>query len=91
MAYSPGTIRDHHDGWRQRKGLSGCEGIVRGHSYRYRKWGWEGREHRLYRTETPLPSMDLRPFGLEGEIKCAKSIVVAPGSINLDTGLTYRF
>jgi hypothetical protein len=47
--------------------------------------------HFPLRTEKPIPSLNLRRFGLVAEIKGARSIVVAPGSIHPETGRPYRF
>ena len=47
--------------------------------------------HFPLRTRQPLPSRDLRRFGIVGEIKGARSIVVAPGSIHPETGRAYHF
>ncbi len=47
--------------------------------------------HIPFRVLSPIPSLDLRRWGIAGEIKCAGSIVVAPGSIHPKTGRTYRF
>jgi hypothetical protein len=47
--------------------------------------------HFPLRTRQGLPSRDLRRFGIAGEIKAARSIVVAPGSIHPETGRAYQF
>jgi Bifunctional DNA primase/polymerase, N-terminal len=47
--------------------------------------------HFPLRTEQPVPSLDLRRFGIEGEIKGAGSIVVGPGSVHPETGRAYNF
>ena len=47
--------------------------------------------HFPLRIDQPVPSLDLRPFGLVGEIKSARAIVVAPGSIHPVTGRRYDF
>ena len=47
--------------------------------------------HFPLRTRQPLPSRDLRRFGIVGEIKGARSIVVAPGSMHPETGRAYHF
>jgi hypothetical protein len=43
------------------------------------------------RVDQPVPTIDLRPFGIAGEIKGVRSIVVAPGSLHPETGRTYKF
>jgi bifunctional DNA primase/polymerase-like protein len=47
--------------------------------------------HFVGRTNQPVPTIDLRPFGITGEIRGVRSIVVAPGSRHPETGKLYRF
>jgi hypothetical protein len=50
-----------------------------------------GRGLHLPLRSTPIPGIDLRRFGIAGEIKGARSIVVAPGSLHPKTGRPYAF
>jgi hypothetical protein len=43
------------------------------------------------RTDRPIPTINLRPFGIAGEIKGVRSIVAAPGSRHPETGNLYLF
>jgi Bifunctional DNA primase/polymerase, N-terminal len=47
--------------------------------------------HFPLRAEQPVPSLDLRRFGIDGEIKGVGSIVVGPGSVHPQTGRAYSF
>jgi hypothetical protein len=47
--------------------------------------------HFPLRSKQPIPSLDLRRFGVAGELRGAGTIVVAPGSVHPETGRAYRF
>jgi hypothetical protein len=47
--------------------------------------------HFPLRTELAVASVDLRRYGIVGEIKGAGAIVVGPGSVHPETGQPYRF
>ena len=47
--------------------------------------------HFPMRTQGAIASLDLRPFGIEGEIKAESTIVAAPGSAHPINGRQYKF
>jgi hypothetical protein len=50
-----------------------------------------GRGLHIPLRSAPIPGIDLRRFGIEGQIKGARSIVVAPGSLHPKTGKPHQF